>query len=68
LGEAVRCAVDARVESPVGWDRTGTIIMTLNEYLAQPDTPSAKSPVGTLIVKILEKYPEMTFEDARSSV
>jgi hypothetical protein len=29
-------------------------------------TPSANSPVGTLMVKVLEKYPDMSFKDARA--
>ena len=29
-------------------------------------TPAANSPVGTLMVKVLEKYPGMSFEDARA--
>lgn len=45
--------------------------MTLSQYFAQPGTrsanfPSANSPVGLLMVKILEKYPNTTFEAART--
>jgi hypothetical protein len=39
--------------------------LTLSEYFARPDTPAAKSPVGTVMVKVLEKYPGVTFEEAR---
>jgi hypothetical protein len=40
--------------------------MTLSQYFAKPDTPSANSPMGTIMVKVLEKYPGITFEDARA--
>jgi hypothetical protein len=40
--------------------------MTLFDYFAKPDTPAANSTVGTLMVKILEKYPGMSFEAARA--
>ena len=39
--------------------------MTLSDYFGKPDTPAATSTVGTLVVKILGKYPGMTFEAAR---
>ena len=39
--------------------------MTLNEYFALPDTPAKGSPVGLLMLKIIEKYPDMQPEDAR---
>ena len=39
--------------------------MTLLDYFAKSDTPAANSTVGTLMVKILEKYPDMSFEAAR---
>jgi hypothetical protein len=39
--------------------------MTIFDYFAKPETPAANSPVGTLMVKVLEKYPGMSFEDAR---
>ena len=38
--------------------------MTLSDYFAQSDTPPVNSPVGTLMVKVLEKYPGMSFENA----
>jgi hypothetical protein len=40
--------------------------MTLFDYFANPDTPAANSTVGTLMVKILDKYPDMTFKAARA--
>jgi hypothetical protein len=40
--------------------------MTLFDYFARPETPAANSPVGTIMVKVLEKYPGMSFEDARA--
>lgn len=40
--------------------------MVLLDYFAEPDTPSANSPVGTIMVKVLEKYPGMSFEAARA--
>jgi hypothetical protein len=39
--------------------------MSLFDYFAKPDTPAANSPVGAIMVKVLEKYPGMSFEDAR---
>jgi hypothetical protein len=33
---------------------------------AMPGAPSPKSPVGMLMVKIREKYPELDFEAARA--
>ena len=38
---------------------------TLQNYFAQPDSPSAGSPVGVLMLKILEKYPDLSFDAAR---
>jgi hypothetical protein len=35
-------------------------------YFKQPDAPQQNSPVGRWIVRIIEKYPEMTGEAARS--
>jgi hypothetical protein len=40
--------------------------VTLSNYFAKPDTPAANSTVGALMVKILEKYPDLSFEAARS--
>jgi len=40
--------------------------LTLQDWFKQPDTPSANSPVGQMIVKVLEKYPDMSFEEARA--
>ena len=40
--------------------------MTLKEWFKEPDTPSENSPVGQMMVKVLEKYPNMTFEEARA--
>ena len=39
---------------------------TLSEYFDQHDTPTADSPVGRTMAKILAKYPEMTFDAARA--
>jgi len=39
--------------------------MTLKEWFKQPDTPSENSPIGKLMVRILEESPELTFEEAR---
>ena len=38
---------------------------TLAEYFDRPDTPAANPPVGNLIPRVLEKYPELNFEQAR---
>lgn len=39
---------------------------TLSDYFTLPDTPAAGSPVGTLMVRILDKDPAIGFEDARA--
>ena len=38
---------------------------TLEQYFERHDTPAKGSPVGNLIPRILEKYPELDFEQAR---
>jgi hypothetical protein len=43
-----------------------TITDDTKRYFRQPDSPREHSPVGRLIVRILEKYPEMTCEAARA--
>jgi hypothetical protein len=48
-----------RMESNVQHDQT-------KMYFKQPDAPQQNSPVGRLIVRIIEKYPEMTCEVARA--
>jgi hypothetical protein len=35
-------------------------------YFDRPDAPAKGSPVGKLIVRMLEKCPEMSFEQART--
>jgi hypothetical protein len=40
--------------------------MNIAEFFALPDSPSAGSPVGSLIVRIVAKYPAMSFADART--
>jgi hypothetical protein len=40
--------------------------MTLSQYFQQRDTPIPESPVGKTMARILEKYPEMTFDAARA--
>jgi hypothetical protein len=44
----------------------GHIGETLDQYFARPDTPMPGSPVGTTMVRILAKYPDMTFDAARN--
>ncbi|MBI1749290.1 MAG: hypothetical protein HY234_07480 [Acidobacteria bacterium] len=39
--------------------------MTNAEYFARPDTPMENSPVGKVVVQLLEKRPGIGFEDAR---
>lgn len=39
--------------------------MTLQEYFALPNTPSQHSPVGNLMIKILEEDRNLSFEEAR---
>ena len=41
-------------------------VITLRDYFTQPDTPSAESAVGIIMVKVLEKYPELDYEAARA--
>jgi len=38
----------------------------LEAYFAQADTPGANSPIGKLMVKVLEKFPTLTFEQTRT--
>lgn len=40
--------------------------MNLEQYFAQPDAPGKESPVGRLTVRVLEKFPSISFEDARA--
>jgi hypothetical protein len=39
---------------------------TIEDYFARTDTPSTGSPVGTLMMRILKKYPDLSFDAARS--
>jgi hypothetical protein len=39
--------------------------LTLQEWFKQSDTPLENSPIGKLIVRILEESPELSFEEAR---
>lgn len=39
--------------------------MALPEYFEQPDTPSLHSPVGVLMVRVIEKNPSISLELAR---
>jgi hypothetical protein len=39
--------------------------MGAEEYFEQPDTPGENSPIGVLMVRVLEKNPGMSFEQAR---
>jgi hypothetical protein len=36
------------------------------DYFARSDSPQLQSPVGTLMLKILEKYPGLGFDAARA--
>jgi hypothetical protein len=38
----------------------------MQEYFGRTDTPAASSPVGSLVVRIMNKNPGMDFEEARS--
>jgi hypothetical protein len=40
--------------------------MTLQEYFEQSGTPAANSPVGVIMVKVLEKYSTLSFDQART--
>jgi hypothetical protein len=39
---------------------------TLEQYFSRRDTPSPNSPTGNTIRRILAKFPEMSFDDARA--
>jgi hypothetical protein len=41
--------------------------MNLNEYFNLPDTPMRNSPVGKLMVRILEEFPDLDLEFARTA-
>jgi ribosomal protein S30 len=38
---------------------------TTEQYFARADTPMTGSPVGVVMVKVIEKHPGISFEDAR---
>ncbi len=40
-------------------------VSALKKYFEQTDTPSENSPVGKLMLKILEQCPNLSFEQAR---
>lgn len=40
--------------------------MNIAEYFNQAHTPAPGSPVGTLMVKVLAKFPGMDFDTARA--
>ena len=39
---------------------------TIDQYFARTDSPATGSPVGTLMQRIVAKFPQMTFEQARA--
>jgi hypothetical protein len=39
---------------------------SIEQYFGRPDTPSAGSPVGILMSKILVKFPGIALDDARA--
>lgn len=39
--------------------------MNIEQYFAQRDTPSAESPVGATMVRVLKHYPALSFDEAR---
>jgi|HubBroStandDraft_5_1064220.scaffolds.fasta_scaffold697064_1 hypothetical protein len=41
-------------------------LTTLEDYFARPETPAANSPTGKLMVAVLAKFPDLTFEAARA--
>jgi hypothetical protein len=41
-------------------------MQTLAEYFARTDTPMPQSPTALVMVKVLAKFPDMTFDDART--
>ena len=38
----------------------------LEDYFAQADAPSVESPVGTVMVKVMQKCPQLNVEEARA--
>jgi len=40
--------------------------VTIKEYFSKPDTPATHSPVGELMLQIVDKHPGIDFEEARS--
>jgi len=38
---------------------------TIERHFARPDTPAIGSPVGTLMLKVLAKNPNMSFDAAK---
>jgi hypothetical protein len=42
------------------------LVMALDEYFARTDTPMKGSPVGDLMVRVIEKNPGIDFEAARA--
>jgi hypothetical protein len=40
-------------------------MQTLEQYFQQEDTPSADSPVGRVMLRVVAKYPTLSFEQAR---
>src|SRR5438309_427914 len=41
--------------------------MTVQEYFALPDTPMADSPTGRTMIRLLDKRPELSFEQTRAT-
>jgi hypothetical protein len=41
-------------------------MQTVAEYFSRPDTPRRHSPTGVLMLKVLEKCPELEFDAARA--
>jgi len=39
---------------------------TLKQYFERLETPAPSSPIGVLIARIVEKFPPLSFEDART--
>ena len=39
---------------------------TLAQYFSRRDTPMAGSPVGTLMVRVMQKYPQLSFDEAKA--
>jgi hypothetical protein len=55
-----------RKMNKLGFQLRGEVMEGIQEYFARSETPAAGSPVGALFVRIINKNPGMSFEEART--